>query len=307
MPQQATMAKPENQSQHNAESTAESFDLAIICGYGSMPLELARGAMANGRSPLMVGIEGEAEADIQSLPFHILAWGQIGKLFQILEREGIGEVVFAGGIRRRPELLKLKLDWGAIRSLPEAMIFMLGGDNTVLSGTIKLFERRGIRVVGAHEIAPQLLASAGVIAGRKPNSGDMKSMGLAFAACKALGRFDIGQAAIAEAARVVALEGVEGTDAMLARIVEMRRVGRMPEKGKHGVLVKTMKPGQDMRADLPAIGPATIDGAAQAGLRGIALEAGHAIILERDRTLAAAKDAGLFIYGIDGSEGWTDG
>lgn len=301
------MAGPQAKTQSRGGDTGQRFDLAIICGYGSLALELTRGALANGRSPLLVGIEGEAEPDIQSFPHHILAWGQIGKLFQILDSEGIGEVVFAGGVRRRPELLKLKLDWGAIRSLPEAMIFMLGGDNTVLSGTIKLFERRGIKVVGAHEIAPQLLAPAGAIAGRKPGAGDMKSMKLAFAACKALGRFDIGQAVIAEAGRVVALEGVEGTDAMLARIIDMRNVGRMPENGKHGVLVKTMKPGQDMRADLPAIGPATVEGVKNAGLKGIALEAGHAIILERERTLSEARDAGIFIFGIDGGEGRDDG
>jgi UDP-2,3-diacylglucosamine hydrolase len=274
-------------------------DLAIICGYGSLPLEIARGAQEAGRRPFLIGIEGEAPAEIAAWPHEFLAWGQVGKLQRILRQKNIKEVVFAGGIHRRPELLKLKLDLGAILTLPAALGFMLGGDNTVLSGTIKLFEKRGIAVLGAHQIAPGLLAGHGRIAGRKPTSRELANIALAFSACKSLGKFDIGQAAAAEANRVVAVEGVEGTDALLERIAQMRLIGRMPLKGKNGVLVKTMKPGQDMRADLPAIGPRTIEGVVKAGLNGIAVEAGHAIILERKATLAAAEAAGIFIHGID--------
>lgn len=280
-------------------------DLAVICGYGSLPLEIARGAMAAGRHPFLIGIEGEAPAEIAAFPHEFLSWGQVGRLFKILRERGIGEVVFAGGIHKRPDLLKLKLDLGALLTLPEALVFMLGGDNTVLSGAIRLFEKRGIKVVGAHQIAPGLLAGPGKIAGAKPGSRDFANIRLAFEACKALGRFDIGQAAVAEASRVVAVEGVEGTDGLLARIVSMREIGRMPPKGKNGVLVKTMKPGQDMRADLPAIGPNTIDGVKRAGLNGIAIEAGHAIILEREATLRAANDAGIYIYGISAADGMS--
>jgi hypothetical protein len=273
-------------------------DLAIICGYGSLPLEIARGAEEAGRRPFLVGIEGEAPPEIAAWPHEFLAWGQVGRLLRILRQKNIKQVVFAGGIHRRPDLLNLKLDLGAILTLPAALGFMLGGDNTVLSGTIKMFEKRGIAVLGAHQIAPGLLAAQGRIAGRKPSSRELGNIRLAFAACKALGKFDIGQAAITEANRVVAVEGVEGTDALLERIVHMRSIGRMPAKGKYGVLVKTMKPGQDMRADLPAIGPRTVEGVVKAGLNGIAVEAGHAIILDRRATLAAAQAAGIFIHGI---------
>jgi DUF1009 family protein len=277
-------------------------DLAIICGYGSLSLEIARGAEEAGRRPFLVGIEGEAPAEISAWPHEFLAWGQVGRLLKILRQQNIKEVVFAGGIHRRPELLKLKLDLGAILTLPQALVFMLGGDNTVLSGTIKMFEKRGFTVVGAHQIAPGLLAAKGSIAGGKPNARDLANIRLAFATCKALGQFDIGQAVVAEANRVVAVEGVEGTDALLERIVQMRSIGRMPEKGKNGVLVKAMKPGQDRRADLPAIGPRTVEGIVRAGLKGIAVEAGHAIILERSATLSAARAAGIFIHGIDPAE-----
>lgn len=288
-------------------SGKSGYDLAIICGYGQLPLEIAVESRRAGRIPYLVGIEGEAEHEIAAFPHEILAWGQIGRLFRLLKQMGIGEVIFAGGVKRRPDFLKMKLDLGAILSLPQVLSFMLGGDNTVLSGTIKLFERRGIRVVGLHQIAPKLLANNGVIAGSKPGAKDMRNMRLGFSACKALGAFDIGQAAVAEAGRVVALEGVEGTDAMLERIATMRQIGKMPMEGKNGVLVKTMKPGQDLRADLPAIGPNTIERVVHAGLRGIAVEAGHSIILERETTLAAARQSGIFIYGLTPQEGLSDG
>ncbi len=273
-------------------------NIAVICGYGNLPLEIAEGARASGREPFMVGIEGEAGPEICAYDHEFLAWGQVGRLFRLLRQRQIREVVFAGGIHRRPDLFKLKLDFGAMLALPQALVFMLGGDNTVLSGLIRIFERRGIAIVGAHEIAPGLLAGEGRIAGPRPSAGELAGIRLAFEACKALGRFDIGQAAVAEASRVVAVEGVEGTDALLERIRHLREIGRMPRAGKHGVLVKTMKPGQDMRADLPAIGPNTVSGVVKAGLRGIAIEAGRSIILEREATLVAAAAAGIFVYGV---------
>ncbi len=274
-------------------------DLLLVCGYGSLPLELAKGAVASGRKPFLVGIVGEAPPEIAQYPHEFLSWGQVGRLFSILKAKQIREVVFAGGIHTRPDLLKLRLDWGAFKILPEALAFMLGGDNTVLSGLIKMFERRGISISGAHEIAPNLIAKKGLIAGPNPSAKDFANIKLGFSACKALGSFDIGQAAVAEASRIVAVEAVEGTDALLARIVVMREIGRMPKIGRNGVLVKTMKPGQEMRADLPAIGPATVAGIVAAGLCGIAIEANHALILERDNTLLAAREAGIFIYGYE--------
>jgi hypothetical protein len=285
-----------------AAASAGEPDLALICGYGNLALEIARAAEKSGRRPYMIGIEGEADERIREFPGRILSWGQLGRLFAVLDEFGIRQVAFAGGVRRRPELLKLKLDWGAIKALPQALAFMLGGDNTVLSGTIKLFERRGVAVVGIADIAPSLLAGRGAIAGRSPAGRVAAGIRAAWLACKALGRFDIGQGAVAENGRVVALEGIEGTDAMMARVAELRRIGRLPQAPRHAVLVKTSKPGQDLRADLPAIGPATVEGAAAAGICGIAIEAGRSIILERDKTLALARRQGLFIWGADNDD-----
>ena len=202
--------------------------------------------------------------------------------------------------------LKMKLDWGAISSIPRAMAMLLGGDDTLLSGLIKLFEDHNIEVVGAHEVAPQLLAGSGPIAGRKPRKKDMGNIELAAAACRALGELDIGQAAIAEASRVIAVEGVEGTDGLLQRVAQLRENGRMPPVGKNGVLVKMVKPGQDHRADLPAIGPQTVLEVKCAGLCGIAVDAGKSLILQRQETLKLANANKIYIYGYESIHADTD-
>jgi len=125
----------------------------------------------------------------------------------------------------------------------------------------------------------------------------------AFCAAKAIGGLDAGQAVIAEDGRIVALEGLEGTDAMLERVAALRSIGRLTARPVFGVLAKTMKPGQDMRADLPAIGPRTIDGVVAAGLKGIVIEAGCSLVLDRAITLQKANAAKVFIYAHTGKDG----
>lgn len=290
----------EDQGRRNSDG---EYDLGIICGYGSLPFEAAQGAAAAGRKPYLIGIANEADPDL--IARHggaMITWGQLGRLFGLLRERAITDIVLVGGIKQRPDWRKTRLDWTTMNILPQALLFMFAGDNTVLSGTIKLIEKRGFKVYGVHQIAPQLLVQSGAVVGGKPGRKDFQSIRIAYAVSKALGKFDVGQAAVAEAGHVVAVEGVEGTDAMLGRVAEMRRIGRMPEEGKNGVLVKTMKPGQDARADLPAIGPMTIDGVVAAGLRGIAVEAGYSLIVEREETLRAAKEADIYIYGLSEAE-----
>lgn len=280
---------------------APGAPIAIVSGYGSLPGEIARGAIAAGRLPFMVGIEGEAESAIEEFDHRYMNLGQLGALFKLLKERNIRHIVMAGGVKLRPEVFKLKLDWGAITSIPRILAVSLGGDSNLLSGLIKLFEDHNIEVLGAHQVAPQLLAGRGVISGKKPDRKEMCNIELAATACIALGQLDIGQAAIAEAKRVVAVEGVEGTDGLIQRIVDMRKIGRMPLKGKNGVLVKLMKPGQDHRVDMPAIGPQTILGVKEAGLNGIAVDAENSLILQREETLALAHMHKIFIFGYDSS------
>lgn len=284
--------------------TSNSFQkVAIIAGSGSLPVELAKGSIDAGIEPFVVGIRDIASAEVENFQHIYLGFGQIGKLFEILQEQKINHVVFAGGIKIRPDFTSLQLDWMTVKLLPKILSLMASGDNTLLTGVIEIFESKNITMVGAHEIAPQLLCEEANVVGRRPGKKMLENIRRGYVACKKLGDLDAGQAVVVEAGRVVALEGAEGTDAMIARVEELRRSGQMPLQGKHGVLVKTMKPGQDMRADLPSIGPETIDNVKRAGLFGIALEAGCTLILNREETLARAKVEKIFIYGMGGEDG----
>lgn len=272
-------------------------NIAIFAGRGSLPRELASYLRKIGHEPFIVGIKGEVEPWINDYQHRLFVWGKLGSFFKHLNKNDIKQVVFAGGVTR-PSIRLRDLDFGGVVSLSKVMAFMVGGDNSLLTGLIKLFDQHGVSVVGAHEVMPGLLTPLGVFFGRKPAKKAMLNIKKAYEASKVLGSLDIGQAAVAVGGRVVAVEGIEGTDEMLERIAVMRASGKLFEDGVHGVLVKTMKPEQDVRADLPSIGPNTVDGAVKAGLKGIAIEAGFSMILEREETLERAKKAGIFIYGL---------
>ncbi len=285
-------------SARNAAMTNAPTAIAIICGNGAMPTEVASHLRATGREPLLIGLIGEAAPAIETFPHEYLAFGQIGKLYRLLESRGIKTVVFAGGIARRPELLEMKLDLGALLTLPRVLGALLGGDNSVFDEVIAIFEQRGIKVVGAHEVAPGLLAGEGKLAGRAPSKRNIGNLRAAHRASKLIGSLDIGQACIAISGRIIAVEAAEGTDLLLARAKELREQGMISYRRNDGVLVKTMKPGQDPRIDLPTIGPNTILAVAEAGLAGIGIEAQRSIIIDRKMTLALASKKGVFVYGL---------
>jgi len=189
------------------------------------------------------------------------------------------------------------MDLGAIRTLPRMLSVLFAGDNSVLSGVMSVFEKRGYRVCGVAELAPELLAKVGPNTTNKPNKKELDRLLTGVAVTHALGPYDVGQACVVNGKRAVAVEGIEGTDGMLKRIEELRSSGRLPDR-KTGVLVKCTKPGQDFRADLPTIGPQTIENAHRAQLCGIGIEAHKSIIIDREETLSLAKQHGVFIYGL---------
>ena len=144
---------------------------------------------------------------------------------------------------------------------------------------------------------PDLIAGDGVMTKAETDRRRPQGLAAAFAAAKAIGALDIGQAAIAIGGRAIALEGVEGTDGLLARTRELRSHGRLAGK-QRGVIVKCAKPGQELRADLPAIGPLTVAAAHEAGLAGIGVEAGRSLILDYETVCADSDALGLFVIGL---------
>jgi hypothetical protein len=271
--------------------------LAILCGAGVFPLEVAGEARRAGREPFLVGVVGATDPGIEAYPHVWVRMGEVGKLFAALKGRAIGEMAIIGAMTR-PEFSDLRLDWGAVRRAAGLAQLFRRGDNGLLAGLAAIFEREGVRVVGAHQIAPRLLAPRGPIGARAASAEDEADIALGARLIVALSAFDAGQGAVVAAGRVVAVEAAEGTDAMLARVAEMRASGRLRFSGPAGVLVKAPKQGQDLRLDMPAVGPKTIEGAANAGLRGAAVAAGHALILERARCAREADAAGLFVIGF---------
>ncbi|MDX8529681.1 UDP-2,3-diacylglucosamine diphosphatase LpxI [Mesorhizobium sp. VK25A] len=292
-----------------SERAASGLQLApgsrvgIIAGGGSLPVEVAEGLARQGHSPFIIMVEGEVdrEADFARYEQATLALENVGSLVPLLKRQDISHLVLAGEIRRRPRLARIRPALGLLAIIPSVILALARGDDGLLKVITRGLERRGITVVGAHEFVPELAAGKGTLTVTAPKQSDWRDIEAGRAAAKAIGALDIGQAAIAIGGRAIALEGVEGTAALLERTRELRGHGRLAGKTR-GVLVKCAKPGQELRADLPSIGPQTVEAAHAAGLAGIALEAGRSLILEGPETLARANALGLFIVGLPATE-----
>jgi DUF1009 family protein len=268
---------------------------AIVAGNGLLPVAVAESLRKQGGNPLIVAIKGEAQPELYEGDHAEISIVELGGLVKILKAENISNVVLAGGIRHRPEFrAALRPGNGNLIALLRFLRAFRLGDDGLLRAVIATIESYGFRVLGAHEIVPDIVAPApGTITRKRADRESIANMEAARQAAIMIGSLDIGQAAVAIGRRVVALEGVEGTDAMLQRVADLRREKRINRKG--GVLVKCAKPQQEVRADLPAIGVSTVENAVKAGLKGIAIEARRTLILGFSETVAAADEAGLFI------------
>lgn len=273
--------------------------LAIIAGSGLLPLHVAEAARTHGENPFIIALANESDRDWASFDHATLGIGNFRAISSVFRNAGIGRVVMSGAVRRRPDWRDIKPTLKSLVKVPSVLRTLLsGGDDAVLKMAIELIETNGARVIGVQEIVPELLAEVGTLGARTPGVEDQADIEVAEAAAIALGHLDVGQGAVAVGGRVVALEGPEGTDAMLERVARLKADGRISSR-RRGVLVKLCKPQQDLRADLPSIGPSTIKGAQAAGLAGIAVEAGRALVLDRDEMIALANETGLFVTGVD--------
>ncbi len=282
---------------HSLQSQRDD-PLAIICGGGSFPAAVADAVVRRGRRPVMFGIKGWADAAvIERYAHHWISLGQAGRFFRLARAENCREVLFIGTVLR-PPLSALRLDWQTVKLMPRVVRFFRGGDDTLLSGVAGIAESGGFRVVGVKDVAPDLFVPEGVLGRHAPSERDRADIARALSLIAALGPFDVGQAAVVADNHVLAVEAAEGTDNMLMRLAELRKLGRVTSRAGAGVLVKAPKPGQDRRFDLPSIGPRTIENIARAGLAGLAVTAGSTIVAEGDQAIAAADRAGIFMIGV---------
>lgn len=290
------MRRPQSDSIHApSDKPSQRRPLGVIAGGGSLPLAVAEAAVKSGLPLHIMAFRGNADVALKAFPHTMLHWGEIGKIFKTLQRHGCLDVVLVGSLKR-PRLLDIRPDLGLFYNLPRVLKLMQGGDDSVLSRVVRLFEAKGFRVVGAHDIAPHLVAPSGALGQLQPSAKDLADITLGLKVVRALGALDVGQAAAVSRGYVLAVEAAEGTDEMLRRCAKLHQWGL---KSASGVLVKCPKPGQELRVDMPAIGPNTVELAAAAGLRGIAVAAGRVLMANPQLMIETAEALGLFIVGVD--------
>ena len=266
--------------------------LGIIAGGGSLPGLIARACIGEGREVLVIAFEGEtAPETCTGVPHRWLGLGAVGALLKALRQADCRDVVLAGSIRR-PSLSSLKVDLRGMRLMGRIARTKTKGDDALLSLVIAELEEEGFTVVGADDLIATLCAPAGVIGRCAPDAEAEQDIAVGIEAARALGTQDIGQAVVVQGGRVLGVEGAEGTDGLIERCAMLQ----LPGPG--AVLVKMKKPGQERRADLPTIGAITVERLAKAGFRGIAVEAGETLILERAQAVARADEHGVFMVGV---------
>jgi UDP-2,3-diacylglucosamine hydrolase len=270
--------------------------IGILAGGGRLPLMIAESAAARGANVHIVAIRGEADPEVERFAHTWVNLGQIGRMLATLRREGGRQLVIAGGVRR-PDFWHIRPDAGFFASLPQILgLIAAGGDDSVLTRVVRFFEHKGLEVRGAHEIAPNLLAAAGDLALTGLSEEDRRDAEIGFAVRRRLRRLDAGQSVVVADGRVLAIEGAEGTDRMLERVLGLP--DREEANWRRGVLAKGPKPGQELRIDMPAIGPRTVDSVVAAGLAGIVVESGAVLILDREETLRRADANSCAVHGL---------
>ena len=275
-----------------------SSPVGVIAGGGAMPFAVADSLVARGIAPVLFALKGSCDpVAVERFRHHWISVGQVGRATKLFRSEGCRDLIFIGTLLR-PALSEVRLDWGTIRVLGRVMAAFRGGDDHLLSGIGRILEQDGFRMVGIRDVAPDILMPEGCITRAAPDPAATADIGRGRDVLRALGPFDIGQAVVVIDGHVVAVEDIEGTDGLLARVARLRGEGRIRAKAGRGVLVKAPKSGQDLRFDLPTVGPRTIEGVAKAGLAGLAIIAGNTIAADSQGMIEAADKAGLFIQGL---------
>lgn len=264
--------------------------LGIVAGSGQLPRRVFQ-AHPEAYCVTLRGMSHDLPAGVA----HEHRIERLGALFEDLHSQGVTRVVMAGAMAR-PQLDPTCFDAETADLAAAFEIALHQGDDALLRHIITLFEDRGFDVVGAHQLVSGLTAPAGMLCGSEPDETAQRDADLAIDILSALAPLDLGQTSIVAGGQCLGIETLQGTDALLkmAAATPAHIRPRAP-----GVLVKLPKRGQDLRVDMPTIGPRTIEGALRAGLGGIVIAADSVLILERDTTLSAARDGGLFVQARD--------
>jgi len=261
--------------------------LGIIAGQGDLPTQILEEMATQGTDIFVLGFKGQFEDKLRAYPHEEVALGQIQAAIDVLRAQNVTHVVMAGRIKR-PSLLSLKLDKRG-RSLLKRAGFGALGDDRLLTMLVGELEGEGFTVLSTKDVLPGLTVTAQVLSQRVPDEGEGADIAYGLDVLRALSPFDVGQAVIVQQGTVIGIEGAEGTDGLIARYKAIAK------DGPAGVLVKAAKDGQSKQADLPTIGPETVQNAADAGLAGIAVSADTTQIISRAASVELADQVGLFL------------
>lgn len=286
--------QPEIKQEDMPVSTSRNLSkLGVIAGEGELPEQLINGCNSLGRDFFIIAVKDITDGNIIGNHDHIwLHLGQIGKAVKAFRKEGVEEIVMVGKVGR-PTLSALHLDFSGLRLISQMSKLKSQGDDEIFSTIIKFFEKANFNVVGAEKVLQELMMPAGVLGKVMPDDRAWDDIRLGMKAAHEIGKLDIGQAVIIQRGQILGVEGAEGTDNLMKRCKDLHN------EGEGGVLIKMKKPDQDRRVDLPAIGVHTIETAHASGLRGIAVEAASALIINKDKVVSKADELDIFIVGVN--------
>jgi len=274
----------------------DEMKIGLIAGGGGLPLQVAAAAKASDELGAVIALEHFASPPDFPGGVH-LHLGQFGKIIRKLKAANCTHVCFAG-IVKRPDFKKVKPDLKAVRHLPKVIQAAARGDDQLLREILSLFENEGFGIISPQDVCADLMIKEGVVGAVSMDESHREDALKACETAAAIGRLDIGQGAVVARGVVLAVEAQEGTDAMLMRLLNLPAELRGTSNSRTGVLAKLVKPTQDIRVDLPTLGPTTVRYAAEAGLAGIVAEAGGAFIMDREETVRLADEMGVFIAGL---------
>lgn len=263
--------------------------IGLIAGNGRFPIVFADNARKLGLHVTAVAHEGETEPELERHVdrIHWIKIGQLNKLINAFKEEGVQQAVMLGGIKKTHVFSTVRPDF---RTLALATRVALWKDDDILRELAAELEREGITICESTFGLEGILVEAGTLTSRQPSKKEWEDIRYGWDVAREIGRLDIGQCVVIKDRVVVAVEAVEGTDGAITRGGEL---------GKDGVVVvKRCKPQQDLRFDLPAIGPRTIDVMASVRAAVLAVEAGRTVMLDRDLVLQKAEACGIAVVGI---------
>lgn len=266
--------------------------LGILAGGGDLPRLLVDQCLAEGRPFFVILFENQADPDdFSDVPHAVVRLGAVGKSLKVLRENAVSTLVLAGKVRR-PSLSELRPDSVAMKFLLKTGAKSLGDDGLLRAVVSFLEEEHGFNVIGSDSLIATSTQSCGPLGALKADETAASDIERGRDVLRIMGPADVGQAIVVQDGLVLGVEAIEGTEALLRRCAELKR------PGPGGVLVKLRKPKQETRVDLPTIGPETVQQAADAGLRGIAFDAGGMVVLRQDEVIAEADRLGVFIEAV---------